>query len=262
MKNNITDITNGLVSIIVPCFNHAAYLPDALQSVLDQTYTQWECIIINDASTDNTALVAEKWIKVDNRFKLVNNRKNLGLAESRNVGILLSKGHFILPLDSDDKIAKTYLSSSLKKIESNDSLKLVYTDVICFGLSNEYVERPAFTMNELCHENRIHCTAMFRRIDYDKTDGYRTNMKYGYEDWDFWLQLLPEEKAAAKVAEPLLHIRLKPNSMYRQLTEQREREQAMRQQLIKNNQQIFKRWAPELLPAMGWKKRMKAFLGL
>ena len=73
------------VSIIVPCYNQAQYLDDCLQSVLDQTYQDWECIIVNDGSPDNTAIIASVWTARDPRFKYIY-KENGGLSSARNAG--------------------------------------------------------------------------------------------------------------------------------------------------------------------------------
>lgn len=77
---------SALISIIVPCYKQAHYLGEALQSVLEQTYENWECIIINDGSPDNTEIVAKKWIEKDVRFRYLY-KENGGLSSARNAGI-------------------------------------------------------------------------------------------------------------------------------------------------------------------------------
>lgn len=94
---------NKLVSIIVPCYNQVQYLPEALQSVLDQTYSDWECIIVNDGSPDDTDIVAKEWLIKDPRFKYIY-KENGGLSSARNAGIESSKGDYIQFLDADDLI--------------------------------------------------------------------------------------------------------------------------------------------------------------
>ena len=93
-----------LISVIVPCYNQAQYLDDCLQSVLDQTHQDWECIIVNDGSPDNTEEVAKKWLAKDSRFKYLY-KENGGLSSARNAGIKDSIGQFIFFLDCDDKIS-------------------------------------------------------------------------------------------------------------------------------------------------------------
>lgn len=78
----------SLVSIIVPCYNHAQYLDKTLTSVLNQTYRDWECIIVNDGSEDDTKIIAAKWCEKDNRFKYVD-QENKGVSAARNNGIHL-----------------------------------------------------------------------------------------------------------------------------------------------------------------------------
>ena len=91
----------NLISIIVPCYNQAHYLNECLESVLEQTYTNWECIIVNDGSPDNTADVAKKWVDKDSRF-LYLYKSNGGLSSARNEGLKVAKGDYIQFLDSDD----------------------------------------------------------------------------------------------------------------------------------------------------------------
>lgn len=235
-----------LVAIIVPCYNHANYLPDALESILNQTFQDWECVIVNDASPDNTIEVANKWIQKDCRFSLVTANINCGLAASRNLGIEKSRGVYILPLDADDYLHEQYLEKSIKVFNNNPGLKVVYSDVQHFGDNNTIGIRPAFTMKEFCYTNKIHCTAMYRREDYKKTAGYRTNMIYGYEDWDFWLQIIGHENEVIKIPEAIFYIRTKANSMHKNLTNSDYKHKLMRKQLIENNLKVIKKWAPEL----------------
>ena len=121
-----------LVSVIVPCYNQASFLSDALDSVLAQTYTDWECIIVNDGSTDNTEEVAKTYINKDSRFAYVH-KNNGGLPSARNFGISKSSGDFILPLDADDLIGSSYLEKAISRFKSFPETKLVYCKAAKFG---------------------------------------------------------------------------------------------------------------------------------
>ena len=105
-----------LISIIVPCYNKAVYLTDALDSVLNQTYLNWECIIIDDGSPDATASIAKEYLNKDKRFKYYY-QDNQGVSLARNNGIKRSSGKFILPLDADDIIEPTYIEKALKHFD-------------------------------------------------------------------------------------------------------------------------------------------------
>ena len=95
---------NPLISVIVPCYNQAQYLDECLQSVLNQIYTDWECIIVNDGSPDHTEEVAKKWLEKDSRFRYIY-KETGGLSSARNAGIKIAKGEWIQFLDCDDFIS-------------------------------------------------------------------------------------------------------------------------------------------------------------
>src|SRR5690606_40203485 len=99
-----------LVSIIVPCYNYGHYLLETLNSVKSQIFKDWECIIIDDGSTDPTAEVAREATRIDRRFRYYY-QENKGLAAARNSGILRSRGEFIQFLDADDFISPNKLRS-------------------------------------------------------------------------------------------------------------------------------------------------------
>lgn len=105
---------NNLVSIITPSYNSELYISEMIISVLNQTYKNFELIIVNDKSTDNSPLIIEKFVKNDDRVKLINLEVNLGVAFARNIGIKNSKGDYIAFLDSDDKWYSNKLEEQLK----------------------------------------------------------------------------------------------------------------------------------------------------
>ena len=128
-------INKPLISVIVPCYNQAQYLDEALQSVLSQTYQHWECIIVNDGSLDDTEELTNKWLAKDNRFRYLY-KENRGLSSARNYGIENAAGEFILPLDADDKIAANYILLAVQSFQEDSSLKIVYCKAEKFG--NEF----------------------------------------------------------------------------------------------------------------------------
>lgn len=195
-----------LVSIIVPCFNQGQYLGETLQSVLDQTYSNWECLIVNDGSNDNTEEIAKKWCALDSRFSYYN-KENGGLSSARNFGISKASGIYILPLDSDDKIECTYLQKAIKAFKEDNELKLVYCRVSYFGAKEiEWVLDP-YSFNELLINNMIFCSAVFKKEDFIKIKGYSENLKFGLEDWDLWIRLLNPNGKVFKIPEILFFYR-------------------------------------------------------
>lgn len=109
-----------LVSIIVPVYNSEKFINDTIQTVKEQMYKNWELLLVNDCSTDNSENIIEKYIKEDNRIKLINLEKNSGAAIARNTGIESSRGKYVAFLDSDDLWKKEKLSKQIKFMEENN----------------------------------------------------------------------------------------------------------------------------------------------
>jgi len=179
-----------LISVIVPCYNQAEYLEDCLKSVLSQTYQNWECIIVNDGSTDNTEAIALKWVKKDERFIYLK-KENEGVALARNLGIDKAKGSWILPLDGDDKIDHEYIEIAIEKI--NEGYDLIYCKAKYFGEREDNFILPDYNFRQLLMSNQIFCSAIFNK---EKLKGlrYDQNLIFGFEDWEFWISFLSSEE--------------------------------------------------------------------
>lgn len=201
----------GKVSVIVPCYKQAEYLSETLDSVRVQTYQNWECIIVNDGSPDNTKEIAKKYVESDTRFKYVF-QENSGPSAARNNGIKNSHGEYLLPLDADDLIAPTYLEKAVDHFSHFPETKLVYCKAEKFGKEIGAWFLPEYDYESFIWNNCIFCTAMFRRSDYDKTSGYNENMVHGNEDWDFWLSLLKKSDVVYCINEVLFYYRVKDSS--------------------------------------------------
>lgn len=204
------------VSIIVPCYNQAQYLNESLQSVLEQSSDNWECIIVNDGSPDDTEKVAEFWLDKDVRFKYVY-QENGGLSRARNFGISHASGEFILPLDADDKISKDYVSLAIKAFQEEDSLKVVYCKADKFGIENGVWDLAPFSLLNLSRENMIFCSALFRKSDWEQVGGYDLNMKHGCEDWEFWIALLKNGGNVKQLNQVGFYYRTKASSMIKEV---------------------------------------------
>ena len=208
------------ISVIIPCYNQAQYIEESLQSVLNQTFENWECIIVNDGSTDDTEVISKKWTERDYRFKYVA-QKNEGLSSSRNMGISEAQGEFILPLDADDKIGESYLELAVQEFENNGNLKVVYCLAKKFGEVNEFWRLPEFSLDNLSRENMIFCTALFRKRDWETIKGYDVNMVYGWEDWEFWISMLKNGEEVKKIESVQFYYRIKASSMLKGMDEER-----------------------------------------
>lgn len=114
-------MVKDLVSIVIPTFNRADLLPRAIQSVKQQSYTNWELIIVDDRSEDNTAQLIDRYIQEDQRIKYITNLRSKGAAGARNMGILHASGEYIAFLDSDDEWFDYHLTDSLKALNESEA---------------------------------------------------------------------------------------------------------------------------------------------
>lgn len=178
-----------LVSIIIPCYNHGRYLIETLDSVLSQTYSQWECIVVDDGSIDDTENIVSLYTKKKRNIKYIY-QENQGVCVARNAGIEKSLGKYILFLDGDDKISTNFLEISVPILEDNSSIKLVTPVVYFFGRYKGQYMLPEYTMEKLLSRNIFVITSLCRKDDIQRINGFNILMKKGLEDWDFWISLL------------------------------------------------------------------------
>lgn len=203
----------GLVSIIIPCYNQGQYLEECVSSVVNQSYKNWECLIINDGSPDNTSEIANALInKYSDKKIILYEKPNGGLSDTRNYGISRAKGKYILPLDADDLIYPTMLEASLKYLIYNNC-DVVYTDQQYFETDNRVVHVPDFNSDLLLKQNYFAYSSLYKIAVWQKNNGYNKNMIWGYEDWDFWIGCHERKFIFGHLPEVLFKYRVKQNSM-------------------------------------------------
>jgi len=217
-------MSNNLISIIVPCYNQGQFLDETLLSVFNQTYANWECIIVNDGSKDNTKEIAENWIKKDSRYKYFD-KENGGLSSARNLGLENVKGDFIQFLDSDDCIEKTKFEKSLNELKSskNTDVKVVVSNFRMFTDNINNTSEPYCNLNAevLSFENLlynwdesftipIHC-ALFDSSLFNKFR-FPEHLK-SKEDWVMWVSLFHNNCKGIFINETLAFYRINSASM-------------------------------------------------
>lgn len=242
------------ISIIVPCYNQAQYLDECLQSVLDQTYQNWECIIVNDGSPDNTEEVALAWTQKDSRFKYVK-KENGGLSSARNAGIKNSVGEYILPLDADDKISEDYIQLGIQRFIDYPETKLVYCAAELFGEETGIWNLKEYSYENLLFANMIFCSAIYKRKDFDKTKGYNENFKIGLEDWDFWITLLSPMDIVYKIPKVCFYYRIKNVSMLKNVTT--EKWQRVARQIVINHKDKYEQYFSDIIYLQNQKEIIK-----
>lgn len=228
---------NHKISVIIPCYNQGAYIEETITSVLNQTFQDFEIIIVNDGSTDpdtNTYLKNLKKPKTKVIFT-----KNQGVASARNTGIKEASGDYILPLDADDKIGKEYLEKAVQILDKDLNITLVYCEAEYFDGKKGSWRLPEFSFDRLLMNNIIFCSGIFRKKDWEKIGGYSENMVHGYEDWEFWISLLENGGNVYKIPEILFYYRIKKESRTISLMTNKENELKMIVQNIINHKELY-----------------------
>ena len=210
------------ISIIVPCFNQAKYLDACLKSVLDQTYTHWECLIINDGSTDTTGKIAQNWIEKDKRF-LYFYKENGGLSSARNLGLEKMTGHFVQFLDSDDCLNNAKFQISIDAILQNPSSRIVASNFKMFENNPENTTPPycilnqeKFTFKNLLYQwdisftIPIHCGFFEKSLFFDLRFPEDLSAK---EDWVMWVNCYKNHPETIFIDQPLALYRRNSNGM-------------------------------------------------
>ena len=248
-----------LVSIVIPLYNQAELLKDTMGSILEQTFTDWEVIIVNDGSTDDgKSLAAAKEIidkysrgklgqqpGAKRRIRLVE-KINGGLADARNAGIQAASGEWIFPLDSDDLIGADFLERAVDLAkgkrrqggdggdsgdggdgdEKQEECNLVIADLKGFGAWEYAWHVPEYSARDLRYSNMFHCSALFHKSLWQAVPrGYPVETLFGYEDWAFWIfaeELLEGGIKPCYIHEELFYYRIRPDSMHQSLLKNQE----------------------------------------
>jgi glycosyltransferase involved in cell wall biosynthesis len=212
-----------LVSVIIPCFNQARFLTDAVDCLLKQAYENWECIIVNDGSTDDTKEVAQELSEKYPRVRVIN-QANKGLSGARNVGLDNLKGNYVQFLDADDEIGPNKFSLQLDVLSSIDDLCLCYSDYL-MGLEEDISQTPAniqrnrsisFEGNPL-HDLAtrwetqfsipVHCFLFDARFFTEKNIRFDESLP-NHEDWDCWMQIFSLQPVVKFLPEVLATYRV------------------------------------------------------
>lgn len=200
------------ISVIIPCYNQGKYIAQTLQSILDQTYMDWECIIINDGSTDNSGEIAGEWCKKDPRFKLIE-KTNGGRSVARNIGIKVAQGAFIQLLDSDDLLAKEKFALSMSEYDKDKTLNLIISNFQILDDKTQGLLPPFCILRpELFNYQGIllewdkdfnipiHCPL----IKKDLLEDFSFNQELaGPEDWLMWIHIFSQKVNFKYIDQPL-----------------------------------------------------------
>ena len=226
-------MSNQLVSIITPVYNAKDEILECINSVLSQSYINWELIIVDDCSIDNTVNILKKLAKNDSRIKLIQLENNLGAGFARNIGIKKASGRYIAFLDSDDYWSNDKLEKQITLMQQNN-YPFTYTQYYEFesktGNLKTIVKSPKKVTYKMLLINGgfIGClTVVYDTVFFGKR--YMPEIRKR-QDWALWIKMLKEIEAAYGVQEPLAYYRIGNSSLSKNKIK-----------LIKHNFMVYKR---------------------
>ena len=204
------------ISVIMSVYNSEKFLNESIQSILNQTFKDFEFIIIDDCSTDNSLKIIKRYADLDDRIKLINNNKNIGLTKSLNKEIKIAQGKYIARQDADDISLPERFKKQFTFLEENENVFLLGSGSI--SINEKGIKRGIFKpliffekiAKTLPYKNCIHHpSVMFRNL---KEYLYREKFFYS-QDYDLYLRLLSNNKRFANIKEPLIKYRINPNAI-------------------------------------------------
>lgn len=206
----------GLVSVVIPAYNTEKTIEKAIQSVLVQTYSDIEVIIIDDCSQDGTLKIAASYAQKDNRIKVFQNQVNMGVAFSRNRGVKEAVGDWIAFLDSDDRWDPLKLEKQSDILRKNPSCPLCFTGS---AYENEEGSQCSYTLSvpkylkyhDLLKQNLISCSSVLVKKEALLKFPMKTDPMI-HEDLAVWLKILKDGSEAIGINEPLLVYRISSRS--------------------------------------------------
>jgi GT2 family glycosyltransferase/SAM-dependent methyltransferase len=214
------------VTVVIPLYNYAQHVVEALESVRAQTIRSIDLIVVDDVSTDDSARVALAWMEANalrfNRIVLLRNLENAGLALTRNVGFANADTAYVLPLDADNRLASRAAERLLARLQASPAT-FAYPLSREFGDVETAEDRPPlgitpFDPGRFLNANFIDAMALVRRSAWAAVGGY-DHIRFGWEDYDFWCKLVEQGMFGEQVPEVLAEYRVHRGSMLRSQTD-------------------------------------------
>lgn len=183
------------VSIIVTCYNLANYLPRCLESIIRQEFADWEVIVVDDCSSDETTKVANRFAAQDDRVKVIRNPYNVYLSEARNIGVRASSGRYLLMLDADDRLAPGALAAMVDVLDKDRFVHIVggrmrvHVESEDREWTSDWPPSAPLLQEQLRRRNQLLYASMLRRSVWERIGGYRRRV-LSAEDADFWTRAM------------------------------------------------------------------------
>ena len=184
------------ISVVIPCHNYGRYLPEAIESLMAQSFQSFEVIIVEDASTDDSLEIAQSLADPWKAIQVIHLNDNRGTSGEINAGVRRAHGKYIARLDADDMM-RPHRLSDMWKLQQQNPHSFIFDDLILFGSEMEKIagtvkegedivyHLPEYDFERLIHKNGVHAGIFFPRQAWDETGGYPVDFRDGRDDWAF-----------------------------------------------------------------------------
>ena len=208
------------VSIIMGIYNCENTLEEAVSSIINQTYTNWELIMCDDGSTDGTLRIAKKLSNKDSRIIIINNQNNVGLNKTLNRCLSVASGYYIARMDGDDISVSTRLMKEVEFLESNKKYDIVSSNMLLFDENGDWgvTKNKEYPTKEdvVCGSPICHAPVMMKKECYDEVGGYtEDNRMLRVEDVNLWIKLYLKGYKCYNIQKPLYKMRNDKNALNR-----------------------------------------------
>lgn len=191
-----------MISIVVPTWNRRALLPRCVDSVLSQSFTEWELIIVDDGSIDDTSTLLEKYTRDDKRIRYIQLESNTGVANARNIGVNAAKFDYVCFLDSDDEWHKDKLEKQYEIIKSEDNVDFIFSALIRVGNGQRpEIYNGKLDYSTLLRYNFIPLSSVCLKKSILENNRFN-NLKH--EDYALWLDLFQKKIIVRYLKEPTI----------------------------------------------------------
>lgn len=180
---------NPLVSFIIPYYNAGSTIQETIDSIFNQSYSNFDIWIINDGSTDQLSIDKLKIFEGNDKIHLLN-QENAGPSTARNLAINLSNAAYIVPLDADDKVAVNTINDCLNLMNTETDFGVTYGNLQFFGNENDIKTQDLFSIEQQLLWNQIAVCCVIRKDVFEEVGLYDEHLsKLGLEDWEFWIRV-------------------------------------------------------------------------
>ncbi len=208
--------THPLISVVIPCYNDGAYLPETIGWLRKQTLQDFEIIVVNDGSTDALTLQVLETLAQENIRVL--HKENGRMSSARNYGVKHAAGTFIAALDADDYFHPSFFEKAIKVLDRQPQAAVVTSYMQLFGTVTKVAKPRGGNGYNFLFSNQCPACAMVRKSCWLAVGGYDEAMKNGYEDWEFYIRITQRDWLVHVIKEKLLFYRQTQKSTHKNFT--------------------------------------------